>query len=118
MTTGERSLTAAAGATTPVVRPAVPGEHPTIRTLVGLAYAQSTTDLPAAAWNAFRADLLDLDRHARHGRLLVATVAGEICGYTAFYPAASVQGLGRPPGPAGVGWRSTPAFGGTGSPPR
>ena len=100
MTTCERSP-AAAGTTTPVVRPAEPDEHPTIRTLVGLAYAQYTTDLPAAAWDAFRADLLDLDRHARHGRLLVATVAGEICGYAAFYPDASVQGLGWPAGWAG-----------------
>jgi GNAT superfamily N-acetyltransferase len=100
MTTCERSL-AAVAATTLVVRPAEPGEHPTIRALVGLAYAQYTTDLPAVAWDAFRADLLDLDRHARHGRLLVATVAGEICGYAAFYPDASVQGFGWPAGWAG-----------------
>jgi GNAT superfamily N-acetyltransferase len=52
-------------------------------------------------WRAYRADLLDLDRHARHGRLLVAVVDSEIVGYAAFYPDATAQDLGWP-----AGWAS------------
>ena len=42
--------------------------------------------------------MLDLDQHARHGRLLVVEVDGRIRGFGAFYPDASVQGFGWPPG--------------------
>lgn len=88
-------------APTPIVRRAAPDEHDAIRALVGLAYGQYVADIPALAWDTYRSDLLDLDRHAGHGRLLVATVAGELSGYAAFYPDASAQGLGWPPGWAG-----------------
>ncbi len=49
-------------------------------------------------WDDYRTDLLDLDRHARDGELCVAVVDGEIVGYAAFYPDATAQGLGWPPG--------------------
>ena len=47
----------------------------------------------------YLADLLDLERHASHGRLLVVEADEQVRGLTeAFYPDASVQGFGWPPG--------------------
>jgi EmrB/QacA subfamily drug resistance transporter len=81
-----------------LVRPAGPADHATIRGVLGLAYHQYVADVPAEVWHAYRADLLDLDRHAAQGRLLVATVDGAVAGYVAFYPDASTQQLGWPSG--------------------
>ena len=89
------------GTTPPTIRAAEPGDHDAIRTVVSLAYTQYTCAIDPAVWAAFRADLLDLDKHAGNGHLLVATVAGDVAGYAAFYPDASVQGLGWPIGWAG-----------------
>jgi GNAT superfamily N-acetyltransferase len=86
---------------TATIRTAGPDDHPTIREILRAAYAQYTGAVPAAVWDAFLTDILDLDRHARHGQLLVAVVDGDIVGYAAFYPDASAQGVGWPPGWAG-----------------
>ena len=80
------------------VRPAVQAERGLIRELLGVAYAPYRAHIPPDAWDRYLADLLDLDRHARNGELLVATVDGAIAGYAAFYPDATAQGLGWPPG--------------------
>ncbi len=85
----------------PTVRPAVPADHPAIREVVVAAYGPYAGALPPEVFPRYLADLLDLDRHARHGRLLVAEVAGRIRGSAAFYPDSSVQGFGWPPGWAG-----------------
>ncbi|HEX2808516.1 MAG TPA: GNAT family N-acetyltransferase [Kineosporiaceae bacterium] len=86
---------------TPAVRPAEPSDYPAIRGVLEQAYAQYVPEIAPQAWARFRADLLDLDRHARYGQLLVAVVDADVAGYAAFYPDASVQGLGWPPGWAG-----------------
>ena len=91
------------------VRAAEPADHPVIRDILRTAYGQYTHDIPPAVWRPYLADLLDLDRHARHGQLLVAVVDEAIAGYAAFYPDASVQGFGWP---AGLG-RRTRAGGGS-----
>ena len=52
-------------------------------------------------YRRYLADLLDVDRHARDGQLLVAEVDGVVLGSGAFYPDASIQGLGWPRGWAG-----------------
>jgi MFS family permease len=93
--TGDRTMS------TPLVRPAGPGDHAAIRTLLELAYSPYAAELDPAVWCAYRADLLDLDRHARHGTLLVAVVDGTIVGSAAFYPDATDQDLGWP-----AGWAS------------
>jgi EmrB/QacA subfamily drug resistance transporter len=85
----------------PRVRAARPTEHAAIREVLGVAYAQYAGDISPEVWAAYRADLLDLDRHARHGQLLVAEVDRKIAGYAAFYPDATVQNLGWPGGWAG-----------------
>ena len=83
---------------TPLVRAAGPADHAAIRALLDVAYAPYAADVDAAVWDDYRTDLLDLDRHARDGELCVALVDGEIVGYAAFYPDATAQGLGWPPG--------------------
>jgi GNAT superfamily N-acetyltransferase len=102
------------------VRPAEPADHPVIRDILRTAYRQYTRDIAPTVWKPFLTDLLDLDRHARHGQLLVAVVDEAvvdeaIVGYAAFYPDASVQGFGWPPGWAGGrGLAVDPAFRGHG----
>jgi len=83
------------------VRSARPADHPAIRETVTAAYAQYARELGPELFVRYLADLLDLDRHARHGHLLVAEVAGRIRGSGAFYADSSVQGFGWPAGWAG-----------------
>jgi GNAT superfamily N-acetyltransferase len=82
----------------PVVRVAADTERDAIRDLLAVAYAPYEAAIPPEVWGRYRCDLLDLDRHARQGRLLVATVEGAIAGYAAFYPDATAAGLGWPSG--------------------
>jgi GNAT superfamily N-acetyltransferase len=108
-----RLLTAELNA--PVVRPAAVAEHDAIRGLLDVAYAQYRAAIPAEVWGRYRSDLLDLDRHAQNGRLLVATVDGALAGYAAFYPDATAQDLGWPSGWAsGRGLAVDPRYRGRG----
>jgi MFS family permease len=86
---------------TAIVRPAGPTDHAAVRALLELSYRPYAADLDPTVWCAYRADLLDLDRHARHGTLLVAVINGEIVGSVVFYPDAADQDLGWP-----AGWAS------------
>ena len=47
-------------------------------------------------YRRYLADLLDVDRHAREGHLLVAEIDGVVLGSGAFYPDVSTRGLGWP----------------------
>lgn len=89
------------GSPIPLVRRAAKSEHDPIRRLLRVGFGQYATDIAPPVWADYLADLLDLDRHAHDGQLLVGVVAGQIVGYAAFYPDASSQGLGWPPGWAG-----------------
>ena len=84
-----------------LVRPARHAEYDAIRTLLNAGYHGYKADIDSEVWPAYFVDLLDLDRHARHGELLVAVIDGDIAGYAAFYPDASLQHLGWPAGWAG-----------------
>jgi GNAT superfamily N-acetyltransferase len=86
---------------TPLVRAAGPADHAAIRALLAITYAPYAADIDPAVWDGYRADLLDLERHARHGQLCVAVIDGEIVGFAAFYPDAAAQNLGWP-----AGWAS------------
>jgi len=79
------------GPSTPLVRPAGPADHAAIRDILRAAYSQYTADIPPQVWDTDLADLLDLDRHARDGDLLVAVVDGAIAGYAAFHPGLAVH---------------------------
>jgi GNAT superfamily N-acetyltransferase len=81
-----------------VVRDAVPADYPAIRDVVMAAYRQYAELIAPDVFSAYLADLLDLETHARHGRLLVVEADRWVCAFGAWYPDASVQGVGLPPG--------------------
>jgi GNAT superfamily N-acetyltransferase len=85
----------------PLVRDAVPADYPAIREVVIAAYRQYADLLALDVFSPYLADVLDLEKHARHGRLFVVEADGWVCGFGAFYPDATVQGLGWP-----AGWAS------------
>ena len=87
--------------TTPLVRDAMPADYPAIREVVIAAYRQYADLLTLDVFSPYLADVLDLEKHARHGRLFVVEVDGWVCGFGAFYPDATVQGVGWP-----AGWAS------------
>ena len=81
-----------------VVRDAVPADYPAIRAVVLAAYGQYADLIAPDIFSAYLADLLDLETHARHGRLFVVEADQWVCAFGAWYPDASVQGVGLPPG--------------------
>jgi GNAT superfamily N-acetyltransferase len=83
------------------VREATAADHPAVRTLLRSAYDGYAEQLPPAAHAAYLRDLLDLDRHARLGTIVVAEVDSRMAGCAAFYPDIGAQGLGWPAGWAG-----------------
>jgi GNAT superfamily N-acetyltransferase len=89
---------AARHATVPFVRDAVPADHPAIRDVVIAAYRQYADLLERDIFSPYLAGLLDLDTHARHGRLLVVEAGERVCAYGAFYPDASVRWFPWPDG--------------------
>ena len=84
--------------TVPFVRSAVPADHPGIREVVIAAYRQYADLIPPDVFSSYLADLLDLDTHARHGRLFVVEAGERVCAFAAFYPDASVADSVWPPG--------------------
>ena len=84
-----------------VVRDAVPADYPAIREVVIAAYRQYADLIAPEIFSAYLADLLDLDTHARQGRLLVVEADQWVCAFGAFYPDASVKGIGMQ-----AGWAS------------
>jgi GNAT superfamily N-acetyltransferase len=87
--------------TVPLVRDAVPADYPAIREVLIAAYRQYAELLSLDIFSPYLADVLDLDKHARYGRMIVVEVDGWICGFGAFYPDSTVQDVGFPVGWAG-----------------
>jgi len=81
-----------------LVRDAVPADYPAIRDVVSAAYRQYADLITHDIFSPYLADVLDLEAHARHGRLFVVEVDERIRGFAAFHPDATVQGVGFPPG--------------------
>jgi GNAT superfamily N-acetyltransferase len=84
--------------TLPLVRDAVLADYPAIREVVIAAYRQYADLIAPDIFSLYLGNLLDLDTHARHGRLLVVEADERVCGFAAFYPDAFVQGFGLPRG--------------------
>ena len=84
-----------------IVRPARLTDHDAIREVVRAAYQQYEPVTGSKLFSRYIADLLDFERHSRHGQLIVAELDGAVRGSGAFYPDVSVQGLGWPRGWAG-----------------
>jgi hypothetical protein len=103
----------------PFVRRAWTAEHREVRTLVRAAYDQYAGEIAPEVWATYQADLLDMDRHARDGDLLVAVVGGEIAATRRSIRTPPPRGSdGRPAGQVGGGWRFARAVGATASPVR
>ena len=81
--------------TAPLVRAAVPADYPAIREVVIAAYRQYADLIPPDIFSSYLADVLDLDTHARHGRLIVIEADERVCAFGAFYPDGSTQGFPR-----------------------
>ena len=80
------------------IRAADRRDHRSIRTLVRAAYGQYAPSVPAPVFRRYLADLLDLDRHAANGELLVAEHDHRVVGYAAYYPDAGRLGFNFPNG--------------------
>ena len=104
----------------PLVRDAVPADYPAIRHVIIAAYRQYADLIARGIFSPYLADVLDLDKHARHGRLLVVEADGRIRGFGAFYrdagPGVRLAArlgrrarTGRPPGRARARRRARPA---------
>jgi GNAT superfamily N-acetyltransferase len=94
------SVTAAC-ASTVEVRAATRRDHPTIRAIIEAAYDQYRSTLETKLYQRYLADLLDLERHAARGRLLVAVLEEAVVGSVAVYSDATRMGHGWP-----AGWAS------------
>ena len=101
MPVSDTAVAAARRDSAPLVRDAVPADYPAIREVVIAAYRQYADLLTLDIFSPYLADVLDLEKHARHGRLFVVETDGWVCGFGAFYPDATVQGLRWP-----AGWAS------------
>ena len=84
-----------------IVRLARLTDHDAIREVVRAAYQQYEPVTGSELFSRYIDDLLDFERHSRHGQLIVAELDGAVRGSGAFYPDVSVQGLGWPRGWAG-----------------
>jgi len=96
------SATTAPRSSSLLIRSVEPADHDAIRGVVVGAYAQYAGQLPPEVFSPYLASQLDLGTHASYGRLLAAGTTEAIRGFAAFYPDASVQGLGFPSGWAGL----------------
>jgi GNAT superfamily N-acetyltransferase len=84
-----------------LIREATEDNRAAMRNVITAAYAPYADVLPAAVHSRYLADLLDFDRHAGHGPLLLTELAGRVVGCGAFYRDIGTQGMGWPAGWAG-----------------
>ena len=90
---------AARPVTVPFVRGAVPADYPAIREVVIAAYRQYASLIERDIFSPYLTGLLDLNTHARLGRLFVVEAGERVCAFAAFYPDPSAQGgFPWPPG--------------------
>jgi GNAT superfamily N-acetyltransferase len=83
------------------VREARTDDLPKMREVVLAAYQQYARDLPDDLFGVYLDDLLDYERHAGHGTLLVVEAGGQVLACGAFYADVADQHMGWPSGWAG-----------------
>jgi GNAT superfamily N-acetyltransferase len=83
------------------IETATTADHPTIRRVLGCAYLEYASVMPPSVFEAYLADLADLDARAG-GQILVARIGRHVVGTATFYADAADEGLGWPAGWAGV----------------
>lgn len=84
------------------VGPARESDLPAIHDVLDAAYLPFAADLPATLFEPYLADVLDVRPRMRAGEQLVAEHGGRVAGTVTFYPSASDDGNGWPPGWAGL----------------
>jgi ribosomal protein S18 acetylase RimI-like enzyme len=84
------------------VRDAQRSDRRAVRAVLLAAYRQYAAVLPPAVFGPYLADILDLDAREPGGRLLVAEHDRRVVGAVTFYEDAAAEGLGWPPGWAGL----------------
>jgi ribosomal protein S18 acetylase RimI-like enzyme len=84
------------------VREARPSDRRAVRAVLLAACREYAAALPPAVFGPYLADILDLDAREDVGRLLVAERAGRVVGAVTWYGDAAAEGLGWPPGWAGL----------------
>lgn len=81
-----------------VIRKAGPTDEHAVRRVIASAYAEFADVLSPDLFDAYLADLLDLDSRVADATLLVAEVGGDVVGTVSFYPDAAALGFGLPAG--------------------
>jgi GNAT superfamily N-acetyltransferase len=84
------------------LRAAVPADDSEIGQVLRDAYAEFADDIPPVLYDAYMANLLDLDERRDVSELIVAEVDGRVAGTVTFYPDAIAEGFGWPDGWAGL----------------
>ena len=79
-----------------------PSDRRAVRAVLLAAYREYAAVLPPAVFGPYLADILDLDAREGVGRLLAAERAGRVVGAVTWYADAAAEGLGWPPGWAGL----------------
>ncbi|MPZ83553.1 MAG: GNAT family N-acetyltransferase [Actinophytocola sp.] len=78
------------------VREAHPAEHDEIRALLTTAYGQYAGEMPAALFEHYVHDLVDIDVSAGRASTLVALADDRIVGTARYYPAGKVEEVPLP----------------------
>ena len=84
------------------IRPATVADRPAVRTVIEAAYRQYETDISPVVYRNYLADLLDTERHAAGGTILVAEADGVVVGTVCLYVDAPATGFEWSPGTAAV----------------
>lgn len=84
------------------IRTARPEEIPEIRRILDAANRFTRDLLPTAAYERYRAMVIDIEGRLPHSELLVAEQAGELVGTATFFPDASDEGWGLDDRIAGI----------------
>lgn len=84
------------------IRPARESDHDVVRDVLRAAYAPYRADLPAAVFDPYLADVLDVRRRLRHAEQLVATHDGRVVGTVTYFPCARDDGSAWPQAWAGL----------------
>lgn len=82
------------------VRDAAPGEWGDVARLLSRSFQEYAAVLPAAIWRAYRDELVDIAARAPASQLVVAVTGERVVGTVTFFPDATRDSHGWPPGTA------------------
>jgi predicted N-acetyltransferase YhbS len=85
----------------PIVRAARPADDDEVRDVIRRAYAEFARVVPEPLYDAYVANLVDLDERRDVAELLVAEADGAVVGTVTFYASAADEGFNWPDGWSG-----------------